>query len=177
MRAIRSAVTALAAASLALTFVWVSPAQGQDENRNYRGHLTGAQEVPARETRAQGQSTFRLSEDGEVLSYRLIVANIENVVASHIHVGPAGQNGPVVAFLYGHVPPGAGRVDGVLATGSITAEDLVGPLAGQPLSSLIEQMQSGGAYVNVHTNDGVAPTNTGPGDFPGGELRGQIAGG
>jgi hypothetical protein len=26
----------------------------------------------------------------------------------------------------------------------------------------------------VHTNDGVAPTNTGPGDFPGGEIRGQI---
>jgi hypothetical protein len=29
-------------------------------------------------------------------------------------------------------------------------------------------------YVNVHTNDGVAPTNTGPGDFPGGEVRGQL---
>jgi hypothetical protein len=26
----------------------------------------------------------------------------------------------------------------------------------------------------VHTNDGVPPPNTGPGDFPGGEIRGQI---
>jgi hypothetical protein len=26
----------------------------------------------------------------------------------------------------------------------------------------------------VHTNDGVAPPNSGPGDFPGGEIRGQI---
>jgi hypothetical protein len=26
----------------------------------------------------------------------------------------------------------------------------------------------------VHTNDGVAPPNTGPGDFPGGEIRGQV---
>jgi hypothetical protein len=26
----------------------------------------------------------------------------------------------------------------------------------------------------VHTNDGVAPPDTGPGDFPGGEIRGQI---
>lgn len=177
MRAIRSAVTVLLAASLACTFVWVSPAQGQNENRHYRAHLTGDQEVPARETRARAQSTFRLSQDGEELSYRLIVANIENVVAAHIHVGPAGQNGPVVAFLYGNVPPGGGRVDGVLATGSITAADLVGPLVGQPLSALIEQMQSGNAYVNVHTNDGVAPTNTGPGDLPGGEVRGQISGG
>jgi hypothetical protein len=35
-------------------------------------------------------------------------------------------------------------------------------------------MRSGNAYVNVHTNDGVAPTNSGPGDFPGGEVRGQF---
>ena len=33
---------------------------------------------------------------------------------------------------------------------------------------------SGNAYVNVHTNDGVDPPNTGPGDFPGGEIRGQV---
>jgi hypothetical protein len=26
----------------------------------------------------------------------------------------------------------------------------------------------------VHTNDGVAPPNTGPGNFPGGEIRGQV---
>jgi hypothetical protein len=29
--------------------------------------------------------------------------------------------------------------------------------------------------VNVHTNDGVDPADSGPGDFPGGEIRGQIA--
>ena len=66
-------------------------------------------------------------------------------------------------------------VDGVLASGTFTAANLVGPLAGHPLSELISAMRSGGAYVNVHTNDGVAPTNTGPGDFPGGEIRGQLA--
>jgi len=32
----------------------------------------------------------------------------------------------------------------------------------------------GNAYVNVHTNDGMAPPNSGPGDFPGGEIRGQL---
>jgi hypothetical protein len=35
-------------------------------------------------------------------------------------------------------------------------------------------IDSGNAYVNVHTNDGVARPNTGPGAFPGGEIRGQI---
>jgi hypothetical protein len=64
---------------------------------------------------------------------------------------------------------------GVIATGTISAADLlVGPLAGEPLSALVELLESDGAYVNVHTNDGMGDVNTGPGDFPGGEIRGQI---
>lgn len=138
------------------------------------GGLNGGEEVPPRDTNARGNATFSLSEDGLTLSYKLIVANIDNVVASHIHIGPQGVNGPVVLFLFGTAPSGGGRSDGVLAQGTATAANLVGPLAGHPLSDLIAAMSSGGAYVNVHTNDGVAPTNTGPGDFPGGEIRGQI---
>jgi len=144
------------------------------DNRNFAVHLSGDEEVPAVATWAQGQAIFHLSKDGSELHYKLIVANIDNVVASHIHVGPAGVNGPVVAFLAGPFPAGGGRTDGVLAEGTITAANLVGPLAGHPLSDLIAAMETGNAYVNVHTNDGVAPPNTGPGDFPGGEIRGQI---
>jgi len=137
-------------------------------------HLDGGQEVPARETLATGQFTSKLNDDETELSYRLIVANIENVVAAHIHLGVAGVNGPIVAFLAGPFPPGGGRVDGVLAEGTITADDLIGPLVGQELSVLAAAMRTGGTYANVHTNDGVLPINTGPGDFPGGEIRGQI---
>ena len=144
------------------------------ENRNFGAHLTGDDEVPANASLAQGQAIFHLSKDGTSLEYKLIVANINNVVASHIHVGAVGVNGPVVAFLYGPAAPGGGRTDGVLAEGTITAANLVGPLAGHPLSDLIDAMRAGNTYVNVHTNDGVAPPNTGPGDFPGGEVRGQI---
>ena len=60
--------------------------------------------------------------------------------------------------------------------GTITAADLRGALAGQPLSALVAAIQAGLAYGNVHTDDGVAPGNTGPGDFPGGEIRGQLDG-
>ena len=67
-----------------------------------------------------------------------------------------------------------GRLDGVIAEGVITSANLLGSLAGQPLSALVTLISNGGAYVNVHTNDGVSPTNSGPGDFPGGEIRGQI---
>ena len=69
---------------------------------------------------------------------------------------------------------GGGRVSGVLATGTITAANLTGPLAGQPLSALVDAIDAGNAYVNVHTNDGVAPVDQGPGDFPGGEIRAQM---
>ena len=137
-------------------------------------HLKGEHEVPARETQAQGQAIMKVSEDGQSISYKLIASNIENVIAAHIHVGPADSNGPVVVFLFGTVPPGGGRQNGILAEGTFTAADFTGPLAGQPFAALLAAMAAGNTYVNVHTNDGVAPTNTGPGDFPGGEVRGQI---
>ena len=150
------------------------PISSSSAPANFGTHASGDHEVPPRDTRAQGQAIFQLSRDGTELSYRLIASNIENVVASHIHVGAAGTNGPIVTFLFGNVPPGGGRTDGVLATGTITAANLIGPLTGQPLSALIDAIEAGNAYVNVHTNDGVDPTNTGPGDFPGGEIRGQL---
>ena len=146
---------------------------GPPDSKNFVAHLSGDDEVPVRETLAQGQAIFHLSDDGNTLSYKLIVANIDNLVASHIHLGPFGVNGPVVAFLAGSFAAGGGRVDGVIAKGTITSANLLGPLAGQSLSVLVAAMR-GGTYVNAHTNDGVAPTNTGPGDFPGGEIRGQI---
>lgn len=158
---------ALVLASLGL----VGPAHATS---TYTAHLSGANEVPERQTLARGSTVLRLSADGTELAYRLIVANIDNVVAAHIHLGAEGENGPVVAFLHGPVPAGGGTVNGVLATGTITAEDLVGPLAGMTMSDLMTHVDGGNAYVNVHTNDGTGEVNTGPGDFPGGEIRGQI---
>ena len=151
---------------------------------NFGAPLSAEEEVmPAgivNESTARGNAVFQVNADGTSISYRLIVANIENVFQAHIHQGPAGSNGGVVVWLYPSTAPGAGapgggRIEGVIAEGTITAANLVGALAGQPLSALLADLTSGNAYVNVHTNDGVAPANTGPGDFPGGEVRGQVA--
>ena len=142
--------------------------------KNFVAHLTGASEVPARDSRGVGEVKLQLTSDGTALEYRLISSNIHNVVQSHIHLAPAGVNGPIVVFLFGLVAPGGGRTDGVLATGTITAANFIGPLAGHPFSDLIAAIRADTAYVNVHTNDGVDGVNTGPGDFPGGEIRGQI---
>lgn len=144
-----------------------SPAMGQAHGQsNFRTHLTGAEEVPAVDTRAHGQAIFRLTKDGSAIHYKLIVANIENVLMAHIHNAPAGVNGGIVVWLYPAAPPPQlieGRFDGVLAEGTITASDFVGSLAGQSLEDLLELMRSGETYVNVHTTQN-----------PGGEVRGQI---
>lgn len=147
---------------------------GAGFNANWSDHLTGAEEVPVRETPAQGQAIFHLADDGQSIDFKLIATNIDNVRQAHIHIGPAGINGPVVVFLYGLVAPGGGRETGLLSRGTFTAADFVGPLAGQPFSALVDAMRAGNAYVNVHTDNGVAPPNEGPGDFPGGEIRAQI---
>ena len=141
-------------------------------NRNWSTHAQGDQEVPARETIAQAQAIFNLSKDGSSLEYKLIASNIENVVQAHIHQGARGANGPVGVFLYGPVPSSGGRTDGVLSQGTITAGNFIGPFAGKTVAEVAALMDSGGAYVNVHTSDGSAIA--GPGNFPGGEVRGQI---
>lgn len=123
-------------------------------------------------TRATGQAVFRLTGDDQFLAFRLNVANIHNVVAAHIHLAPAGSNGPVVAFLYGPELPGAGRTQGVLSEGLLESADLVGVLGGQDLSVLVTALRTGGAYINVHTRDGSGLT--GPGNIPSGEIRGQV---
>ena len=145
-----------------------------DTGRTFVAQLSGSQEVPPHDTNAHGVAVFHVSKDGSQIDYRLVVGNIDNVIMAHIHLAPEGVNGPVVAVLLQPQPAAGGPSHGVIATGTIRASDLVGPLAGMTLGDLISAMRAGNIYANVHTDDGVSPPNTGPGDFPGGEIRGQI---
>jgi hypothetical protein len=154
---------------------------GGNGDVNLGTHLTGAEEVPPRSTRAQGQAIFRVSADGSTVDFRLIASNIDNVNQAHIHCGASGTNGPVRMWLYPVIgpaglppgtvlPTGTGPQNGVLASGTFSPTGVVCPNG----TSLLAAMRSGLTYVNVHTNDGIDPPNTGPGDFPGGEIRGQL---
>jgi hypothetical protein len=146
-----------------------------DDNRNFRAHLNG--DGAGVETLAQGQAIFQFSKDGEALHYKLIVADLDNLVAAHIHLAaePGGNGAPVLGLFPGASPgAGDGTSNGVVAEGVATADDLVGLLSGQTLHDLRVGMEAGLTYVNVHTNDFMDPPNTGPGDFPGGEIRGTI---
>jgi len=145
-----------------LLFASIAGAQGT----KFEAKLSGKNQSPAIDTPAHGVATFRLSADGKSLSFRLYVADIENVSMAHIHMAPAGQEGPVVAWLYPSKPPAVvkkGKFTGVLARGTVTAADLQGPLQGKTIGDLVDQIKGGTAYVNVHTEK-----------YPAGEIRGQI---
>jgi hypothetical protein len=40
--------------------------------------------------------------------------------------------------------------------------------------SVLVHMRAGKAYVNIHTSDPALAGNNTPGDYPGGEIRGQL---
>lgn len=140
----------------------------------FNAHLSGKDEVPERTTHATGQATFTLNTDGTALEFRINVSNIENVVAVRLENAPAGATGPEVAVLYGPVAAGGGKASGLLARGALSAANLVGPMAGRTISDLVSEIQAGRVYVNVVTDDGLAPPDQKPGDFSSGEIRGQI---
>ena len=130
----------------------------------YTVALSGDNEVPPVDTDATGEATIEVNEGRTALNYRLMVSAIDSVVAAHIHLGEPGENGPVVVPLFGG-PATSVQADSVIAEGTITQDDLVNDLEGQPFQALVGAMESGNAYVNVHTAAN-----------PAGEIRGQING-
>ncbi|WP_171020182.1 CHRD domain-containing protein [Hydrogenophaga sp. 2FB] len=106
--------------------------------------LSGAQEVPPVTTSATGTSYIAIAGDGSVAGN----VKTSGIVATmaHIHMGPAGQNGPVIVPLTKsgdnewNVPSGAKLTPAQLAA-----------------------YKSGSLYVNVHSDA-----------HKGGEIRAQL---
>jgi hypothetical protein len=173
----------------------VQAAQPDGIAKNHTTHLSGDQEVftpstpggptPA-DSRAQGEAHFMVSNDGTSVDYKLMASNINNAFMAHIHCGVPGSNGPIVVWLFPSTDPvpgpqGGGRHDGVLAEGTFTNANVIArpdnaacPGGVSSLADVLAKIKAHGTYVNVHTSDGNTTPNEGPGDFPGGEIRGQL---
>ncbi|MEX2155942.1 MAG: CHRD domain-containing protein [Gemmatimonadales bacterium] len=125
--------------------------------------LNGANEVPAlvSPTTATGAATITVMDN--LVSWRVEVTGIENVIIGHIHFGAAGVAGGVMVDL----APTAGDypTTTTIALGSLVVVD-----------SVLTHMRAGNTYVNIHTSDGVGGADpAGPaGDYPAGEIRGQL---
>jgi len=112
--------------------------------------MSGDDVVPPVDTMALGRVVFTQNADGTVWHYNLIVANMSDITAAHIHLGRMGEEGPPVVNLFTG-PAKTGRFDGILAEGDFGADALMGPLAGKTMKDLMAALQSRTLYVNVHT--------------------------
>jgi len=131
---------------------------------DFKAELTGAEEVPPVETETTGEAKFELNEEMTEMEFELEIdkgVGILGAAGAHIHCAPAGVNGPVAAFLAGAV---AGGFNGDLEIkATLTDANVLATACGASLAELIDSMEAGDTYVNVHSID-----------FPGGEVRGQI---
>jgi CHRD domain len=131
--------------------------------QTFTATMTGSEEVPPKNTQATGSAKFVSSSDGNSMTYRIRVANINGVTMAHIHSGSIGKNGPIVVTLFKSATP-TGPMNGPLSQGTITSANLEGPLKGKTISDLVKLINDGKAYANVHTQQN-----------PKGEIRGQIS--
>jgi hypothetical protein len=130
----------------------------------YGSFLSGEKEILPVNTTATGLAFLTHNEISDpikdvkvdIIKYDLTFKGL-SPLSVHIHQGKEVENGPVVATLYtfGIVP--------CCLPGEIRDGDLQGPLQGKPVSALIDLMNSGKAYINMHTEA-----------HPDGEIRGQI---
>lgn len=170
----RRAIVITIVSVLVVSLIPAIASAGEAGNRQIevvQARMTGDQQVPNPvDTTGKGRAVFIIDHQAETVKYIVMTARIDEVTESHIHLAPAGQNGPPVAFLFDFddVPLNIatateGTRKGFVSHGTITEDDLLGTVPGLTMVGLIDALTNGGAYVNVHTLD-----------FVPGEIRGQI---
>ena len=78
------------------------------------------------------------------------------MTAGHIHYGVKGENSPVIVTLFKYEAP----MNEVSESGTITSENLKGPLAGKPLPELAIGRANSTLYLNIHTEENPNGGNT-----------------
>ena len=153
----------LAAAVLAVLALAPAAVSAQSMTSQWSAALTGAQEVPANASTANGTFSATIDEAAGTITWSLSVPSITNATAAHLHTGGTGVNGPIALNLF--AAPSGSPAASVNVSGTSKASDLVGPLAGN-FNEFVRAVKGGTIYVNVHTTA-----------LPGGEIRAQVAAG
>lgn len=172
-RQMLAAMLALGATSMAVACSDDDDATGPVAEQ-FRATLNGTSERPTqRTTPATGTAELTLRRD--TLRWTINMTQLTNVTAGHIHVGGPEEAGGIILGLTG--APGTftnSQITGLITRSTYTPPSA--PNAGVTFDSLLILMRTNKSYVNLHTNNTANdPTNnSGPGDFPGGEIRGQV---
>jgi hypothetical protein len=133
---------------------------GLQQGQTFSAELSGAQELPPVNTNAAG--AINITGSNQSIAYRFALSNMTNATAAHVHMGEENENGKVVLTLFKSESPSGVEIESL--AGNATSDKLQGPLAGATLGDFIGIMDTGTAYVNVHTAD-----------FPNGEIRGELS--
>ena len=135
-----------------------------DSGLEFNATLTGDQEVPPVATAMRGNVDIEV-ENGRLRFALRVRNNTNDIFAAHIHCGPPGVAGPVGVTLFS----GSFTAErGLLVRGKTTAPNAGNACGWASIDDVVAAMQSGNAYVNVHTtaaSDG----------FPSGEIRGNLS--
>jgi CHRD domain len=134
-----------------------------DSELEANARLTGSQEVPPNGSAMTGNVDVEINT--ERLRFALRVRrNTNEIFAAHIHCAPPGVNGPVGVTLF----MGSFTAErGLLARGPVTAPDPGNGCGWDSIADVAVAIQSGNAYVNVHTT-------AASGGIPSGEIRGNL---
>ncbi len=128
-------------AALAMLVVMATPVSAAFQDRT---ELSGANEVPPADPDGHGFARVSFDQSG-IVCYDIRVENVDDLTVAHIHVGPAGVNGPIVVDF--DVPANGLK--------NCVAADL------EVLVAIRDNPSN--YYVNVHSVE-----------FPGGAVRGQL---
>lgn len=135
------------------------------QQQTFTAKLSGQNENPPVKTQATGMAKFIVNSN-DTLSYEMNVNNIDAVIGARI----GQKNGSLLVEVFnpyaihnGKSGIPTGQINGVLSSGTITIDDLNGPLAGKKVSDLVNLMKEGKTVVDVRTLD-----------HQKGEIRGQI---
>ena len=133
------------------------------EGAEFTADLTGAAERPDPVTTdATGDAFFDI--EGNTIRYLIEVEDIDDVTLAHIHNGDDDTAGPIVVELFNAGTEPVSFTDrDELIEGSFTVADLQAGGGITTIDALVDAMEAGTVYVNVHTT-----ANSG------GEIRGQI---
>lgn len=147
----RSILAVCATAPLIVSPLLASPAAAEDGGRPLSTELTGAEEAPAPgDPDATGFADLRLNQGQERVCFDLSWADVDGeVFAAHIHVGDAGEAGPIVVPLFAGSFAGTDAVSDCVDADKAVVKDI--------------RKNPTAYYVNVHSTE-----------FPPGAIRGQL---
>jgi hypothetical protein len=131
--------------------LWAGPSEAATSTST--ATYSGTQENPPNASTGTGRATVTTDTTANTVTVQVTFSGLTAIdTAAHIHQGPAGSNGPVVV-------PFTGFPVGVTSGSYQNTLSVTSALAAQIASN------PSGFYVNIHTTT-----------FPGGEIRGQLAG-